>query len=101
MARTKKETLKVRFVDLTDYDNLDKNAYAEAYIYAVYGVNIREWWEIVRDFGIENVREEASRRVRQRTKNQPNITQKVKDTFENSMREGKRNNEYNPQHQSY
>ena len=66
MARGKRPPLKVRFVDLTDYDNLDPKAYAESFIYAVYGVTVREWWEIVRDFGIENVREEAYRRVQER-----------------------------------
>lgn len=68
MARVKREPLKVRFVDLTDYDNLDPKAYTESFIYAVYGVTLREWWEIVRDFGLENVREEALRRVRERAK---------------------------------
>lgn len=86
MAKTKSEPLKVSFVDLTDYDNLDKTAYAEAYIYAVYGVTVREWWEIVRDFGIENVFEEAQRRVMERTAHKRN--KEVKGRVKNEYYQG-------------
>lgn len=86
MARSEKKTLTVRFEDLTDYDNLDTTAYAEAYIYAVYGVTVREWWEIVRDFGIENVFEEAQRRVMERTAHKRN--KEVKGRVKNEYYQG-------------
>lgn len=78
MARTEKKALTVRFEDLTDYDNLDTTAYAEAYIYAVYGVTVREWWEIVRDFGLENVYEEAHKRVQQRNSMMKSSRKRIK-----------------------